>query len=81
MRPRALLAMVGPIAMMAMVALAQRGLGRDFEAAYKVSGQLAIFPGPKWRVAVAHQGPAPRAQASDFRPVSTIGPSLELPPL
>jgi hypothetical protein len=41
------------------VALAQRGLGRDFEATYKVSGQLAIFPGPQWTVVVAHQGPAP----------------------
>ena len=26
-------------------------------------------------------GLRPHAQASDFRPVSTIGPSLELPPL
>jgi hypothetical protein len=43
----------------AVVALAQRGLGGDFEATYKVSGQLAIFPGPQWTVVVAHQGPAP----------------------
>ena len=43
----------------AVVALAQRGLERDFEATYKVSGQLAIFPGPQWTVVVAHQGPAP----------------------
>ena len=43
----------------AVVALAQRGLERDFEATYKVSGQLAIFPGPQWTVIVAHQSPAP----------------------
>ena len=40
-------------------ALAQRGLGRDFGATYKVSAKVAIFPGPRWTVVVAHQGPAP----------------------
>jgi hypothetical protein len=43
------------------LALAERGLGGDFEATYKVSGQLAVFPGPQWTVVVAHEGPAPVA--------------------
>ena len=41
------------------LALAERGLSGDFEATYKVSGQLAIFPGPEWTVDVAHEGQAP----------------------
>jgi hypothetical protein len=43
----------------AVMALAQRGLSTDFEATYKVSGQLPIFPGPQWTVVVARKGPAP----------------------
>ena len=43
----------------AVIALAERGLSGDFEATYKVSGQLAIFPGPEWTIIVAHEGPAP----------------------
>jgi hypothetical protein len=39
------------------IALADRGLSADFEAIYKVSGQLAVFPGPRWTVVVAHKGP------------------------
>ena len=46
----------------AVVALAQRGLGRDFEATYKVSGQLAIFPGPNGRSSSPIKA-RPRSQA------------------
>jgi hypothetical protein len=41
------------------LAHAQRGLGGDFEATYQARGQLPIFPGPRWTIVVAHEGPAP----------------------
>lgn len=47
----------------AVLALAQRGLSGDYEATYLVRGQLAVFAGPRWRVVVAHKGPAPISRA------------------
>ncbi len=43
----------------AVLALAEGGLSGDYEATYLVTGQLAVFPGPRWSVLVAHEGPAP----------------------
>ena len=38
------------------LALAEQGLTGGYQATYALSGQLAVFPGPKWRVVVAHRG-------------------------
>jgi hypothetical protein len=54
----------------AVLALAERGLGGDFEATYQVRGQLAIFPGPRWTIIVAHEGQAPASEP--FRPDGAI---------
>jgi hypothetical protein len=52
------------------LALAQRGLGGDFEATFQARGQLPIFPGPRWTIVVAHKGPAP--VSDPFRPDGAI---------
>ena len=39
--------------------LDDQGLSGNFEATYKVTGDLPLFPGPVWTVVVAHRGPAP----------------------
>ncbi|HUB69733.1 MAG TPA: hypothetical protein VL984_04885 [Acidimicrobiales bacterium] len=46
----------------AVLTLAEGGLTGDYEATYLVTGQLAVFPGPRWRVVVAHEGPPPLAR-------------------
>ena len=38
------------------LALAQRGLGSEYQATFEATGQLAVFPGPRWTVLVAHRG-------------------------
>jgi hypothetical protein len=49
----------GPASPAAVLALAEHGLGGEFDATYIVSGHLAVFPGPQWAVVVVHKGPAP----------------------
>jgi hypothetical protein len=39
--------------------LAARGLGGNYEATYRITGQRGVFPGPEWTVVVAHRGGAP----------------------
>ncbi len=39
--------------------LAERGLGGNYEATYRITGKLGVFPGPQWTVVVAHRGRAP----------------------
>jgi len=38
--------------------LAYQGLSGNFEATYKVTGDLPIYPGPTWTVVIAHRGPS-----------------------
>jgi hypothetical protein len=49
----------GPSSPAGALALAERALSGTYEATYNVSGQLAVFPGPRWSIVVAHRGPAP----------------------
>lgn len=42
----------------AFVRLANHGLEGDYEAAYRLTGELSPFPGPEWTVVVAHRGPS-----------------------
>ena len=37
--------------------LANKGLNGNFEATYKLTGDLPVFPGPVWTVVVAYRGP------------------------
>lgn len=45
-----------PLSPQGILHLTQKGLGGDFEATYKVTGDLPVFPGPTWTVTVAHRG-------------------------
>ncbi|MGA2806176.1 MAG: hypothetical protein ABSF89_17625 [Acidimicrobiales bacterium] len=51
-------ASTSPLSPGGILRLANKGLSGDFEATYKLSGKLALFPGPIWTVVVAHKGPS-----------------------
>jgi hypothetical protein len=50
-------ASTSPLSPGGILRLANKGLSGNFEATYKLSGKLALFPGPIWTVVVAHKGP------------------------
>jgi hypothetical protein len=50
-------ASTSPLSPGGILRLANKGLSGNFEATYRLSGKLALFPGPIWTVVVAHKEP------------------------